>query len=102
MKKLGLLALLVTATLLLTLAFPAAATGPKAPSALVAVPAGAAAPVATQEPGMHPRIHEAIEAMRNAREHLQRAEGNYHGHREKAIEHLDRAIHEAEICEHER
>src|ERR1019366_9391894 len=58
---------------------------------------------ATQEPGgPRPRVHEAIEAMRNAREHLQQAQGNFHGHREKAIEHLDAAIHEAEICEHER
>jgi hypothetical protein len=46
-------------------------------------------------------VHEAIEAMRNAREHLAHAEGEFHGHREKAIEHLDRAIHEAEVCMHE-
>src|ERR1035438_7641086 len=120
MKKLGFLTLLITAALLLTLAFPAAATGPKTPAAPLAVPAraaapgathgpgaprppSAAAPAATQEPGgPRPRVHEAIEAMRNAREHLQQAQGNFHGHREKAIEHLNAAIHEAEICEHER
>jgi hypothetical protein len=45
-------------------------------------------------------VHEAIEAMRNAREHLAHAEGEFHGHREKALEHLDRAIHEAEECAH--
>ena len=102
MKKLVFLTLLITATLLLTLAFPAAATGPKTPAAPVAVPASAAAPAATQEPGgPRPRVHEAIEAMRNAREHLQQAQGNFHGHRQKAIEHLNSAIHEAEICEHE-
>ena len=102
MKKLGFLTLLITATLLLTLAFPVAATGPKTPVAPVAVPASAAAPAAAQPPaGPHPRIHEAIEAMRSARAQLEHADGNYHGHREKAIEHLDAAIHEAEICEHQ-
>jgi len=36
--------------------------------------------------------------MRHAREHMEHAEGEFHGHRAKAIEHLDAAIHEAEIC----
>jgi len=85
---------------MLTLAFPAAAAGPKAPAALVAeAPASPAAAPAPVPP--HPRVHEAIEAMRNAREHLQHAEGEFHGHRAKAIEHLDAAIHEAEECERE-
>jgi hypothetical protein len=102
MKKLGFLTLLITAILLLTVAFPVAATGPKTPVAPVAVPASASAPAAAQPPeGRHPRIHEALEAMRSARAQLQQAEGNYHNHREKAIEHLDAAIHEAEICEHQ-
>jgi hypothetical protein len=39
--------------------------------------------------------------MRNARGRMQAAEGEFHGHRDKAIEHLDQAIHEAEICERE-
>jgi len=85
---------------MLTLAFPVAAAGPKAPAALVAeAPASPAAAPAPVPP--HPRVHEAIEAMRNAREHLQHAEGEFHGHRAKAIEHLDAAIHEAEECERE-
>ena len=102
MKKIGLLTLLIMATLLFTLAFTAAAAGPKAPvapvpavAALPAVPAGAAAP----EP--HPHIHEALEAMRNAKHQLETAEHDFHGHRVKSIEHLDQAIREAEICEHE-
>jgi hypothetical protein len=99
-KKIGFLTLLITATLLLTLAFPAAAAGPKAPAAPVAsAPASPAAAPAPMPP--HPRVHEAIEAMRNAREHMEHAEGEFHGHRAKAIEHLDRAIHEAEECERE-
>jgi hypothetical protein len=39
--------------------------------------------------------------MHEAKHHLDAAEGDFHGHRHKAIEHLDMAIHEAEECEHE-
>ena len=97
MKKIGFLTLLMTATLLFTLAFPAAAAGPKAPAA-PAVPAAAvpAAPAATPE--RHPHIDEALEAMRNAKHQLETAEHDFDGHRRKSIEHLDAAIHEAEIC----
>ena len=99
MKNVVLLTLLLSATLLIAVAFPAAAAGPKAPAAVVAAPVAPAA--AAPAPPPHPRVHEAIEAMRNAREHLEHAEGEFHGHRAKAIEHLDRAIHEAEECERE-
>ena len=90
MKKIGFLTLLITATLLLTLAFPAAAAGPKAPPVPV--------PVAAAMPERHPHIDEALESMRAAKHHLQEAEHDFNGHRGKAIEHLDRAIREAEIC----
>jgi hypothetical protein len=98
-KKIGFLTLLIMAALLFALAFPAAAAGPKAPvpaaPAVAPVPAPAAAPV----PPPHPHIHEALEAMRAAKHHLEQAAHDYDGHRAKAIEHLDMAIHEAEICE---
>jgi hypothetical protein len=97
MKKIGFLTLLITATLLLTLAFPAAAAGPKAPAVPVPV-AAAAVPVPAAMPERHPHIDEALEAMRSAKHHLETAEHDFHGHRVKAIEHLNRAIHEAEIC----
>lgn len=101
MKKLGFLTLLTTATLMLAVAFPAAGAGPKTPAAAV-VAAPATPPAAAPAPAPpHPRVHEAIEAMRNAREHMEHAEGEFHGHRAKAIEHLDAAIHEAEMCERE-
>lgn len=96
MKNIGLLTLLITATLLLTLAIPVGAAGPKAAAA--AVPAVAAAPAAAPAPEKHPNIEAALEAMRNAKHHLDDASHDYHGHRVKALEHLDRAIHEAEIC----
>ena len=101
MKKIGLLTLLIMATLLFTLASPAAAAGPKPPAPPVpAAPAVAPAPAAAAAvPEPHPQIHDALEAMRNAKHHLESAAHDFDGHRVKAIEHLDQAIHEAEICE---
>ena len=93
MKKIAFLTLLVLVTVLATLAFTAAAS-PKAPTQPTAV--------AAATPDEHPHIHEALEAMRNAKGHLETAAHDYHGHRVKAIEHLNQAIHEAEICEQER
>jgi len=99
MKKIGFLTLLITATLLFTLAFPAAAAGPKAPMAPVpAVAAAPAAPAVAPVPERHPHIDEALESMRAAKHHLETAEHDFDGHRVKAIEHLNQAIHEAEIC----
>jgi hypothetical protein len=93
MKNIGLLTLLITATLLLTLAFPVGAAGPRAAAAAVT-------PVAAVSPAMspHPEIGAALEAMHAARHHLDDAAHDFHGHRMKAIEHLDAAIHEADIC----
>src|ERR1700693_5315498 len=98
MKKIGFLTLLITAMLLLIIAFPAAATGPKA-----AVPVVAAAPVPAAPAAMppHPHIAEGLEAMRAAKHHLESAEGEFRGHRHKAIEHLNMAIRQAEECMHE-
>jgi hypothetical protein len=36
--------------------------------------------------------------MRAAKHELEIAEHDFDGHRAKSVEHLDRAIHEAEIC----
>jgi hypothetical protein len=80
MKKLGLLTLVVVVTILFTLAFTAAAAAPPPP---------------------HPRVDHALEALHNAKDHMEHAEGDFHGHRAKTIEHIDAAIHEAEICTQE-
>jgi len=96
MKKIAFLTVLITATLLFTLAFSVTAAGPKAPAAPVAaVPVGPT-PVATPE--RHPHIDEALEHMRAAKKELETAEHDFDGHRVKSIEHLDQAIREAEIC----
>jgi hypothetical protein len=96
MKKIGFLTLLIMAILLFTFLFTAAA-GPKTPATPVAAASPSPTPAATPMPP-HPRVEHALEAMRSAREHMAHAEGEFHGHRAKAIEHLEAAIHEAEIC----
>jgi hypothetical protein len=101
-KKIGFFSLLIMATLLLAIAFPAAASGPKAPAAPAAVVAAPAPAVAAlPAPAPHPHIHEALEAMRNAKHELETAAHDFHGHRLESIKHLDMAIHEAELCEQE-
>ena len=98
MKKIGMMTLLAMAVAVFALAFPAAAAGPNPPSPpVVGAPALPAASPLPPEP--HPHIHEALEAMRAAKHHLETAAHDFDGHRVKSIEHLDQAIHEAELCE---
>jgi exonuclease VII large subunit len=99
MKQIGFLSLLITAVLLLTMSLPVGAAGPKTPAAPVPAVAAVPAPApAAAMPERHPHIAEALEAMRSAKHHLESAEHDFRGHRAKAIEHLSRAIREAEIC----
>lgn len=98
MKKIGVLTVLITATLLLTLASPVVAAGPKAPAAAVVAAVAVPVPGAAAVPERHPHIDEALESMRAAKHHLESAEHDFDGHRAKAIEHLNQAIREAEIC----
>jgi hypothetical protein len=94
-KKIGLLTLVILVTVLLTLAFSAAAASPNAAAAVA--PANPAVAAPTPMPP-HPRVEHAIEALRSARDHMEHADGEFHGHRAKTIEHIDAAIHEAEEC----
>ena len=98
MKKIALMSLLITATLLFTLAFSAAAAGPKPPAAPVPAAAAVPAPQPVATPERHPHIDEALEHMRAAKPDLEVAEHDFDGHRVKSIEHLNQAMHEAEIC----
>jgi hypothetical protein len=98
MKKIGFLTLLILVTVLFTLAFTASAAGPKISAAPAVAAVAPAVPAATPAPPPHPHIAEGLEAVRNAKHHLEAATDNFHGHRAKAIEHLDMAIHEAEVC----
>jgi hypothetical protein len=74
---------------------PAAAANPKpAPN-----PAPAAKPAPTPvPPEKHPQIHEALESLRNSKEHLEHAAHDFGGHRVEAIKAIDQAIHQLEIC----
>lgn len=67
---------------------PAAAPAP--------APAAAAAPAPLMEP--HPEIREAIEALRRARNHMQRARHDFGGHRVDAIRAADEAIRQLRVC----
>jgi hypothetical protein len=104
MRKAGFLTLLITATLVFAMSFPVAAAAPKSapaqPVAGVPAPAAAAAPAPkpAAAPERHPHIDEALESMRAAKHQLETADRDFDGHRVKAIEHLNAAIHEAEIC----
>jgi len=98
MKKIGILTVLIMAMFLLALTFSGA---PKAPAVLVPVAAAAPVPAAPAAMPPHPHIAEALDAMQAAKHHLESAEGNFHGHRGKALDHLSHAIHEAEECMHE-
>lgn len=48
--------------------------------------------------GKHPHIEAALEALHSAKDQLQAAEHDFHGHRSAAAHHVDEAIREAEIC----
>ena len=65
--------------------------GSPQPSAPAATPGAAAASPAPQR---HPRIVEAIRLLEGAKRELEAAPDEFHGHRVKAIEHVNRALEE--------
>lgn len=46
----------------------------------------------------HPEIRAAIEALENAKRHLQEAAHDFHGHRVDAIHSVDDALRQLRIC----
>jgi predicted lipid-binding transport protein (Tim44 family) len=42
----------------------------------------------------HPEIHQAMQALENAKKHLEGAVKDYGGHKAKAIDHVDQAMNE--------
>jgi hypothetical protein len=75
-----------------------ALTIPVSISAAPPVPQPKAAPAATPAPEPHPEIHDAIESLRHAREHLSHASHDFGGHREDAIRAIDNAIAQLQVC----
>jgi transcription elongation GreA/GreB family factor len=61
---------------------------------MFAYPAG----VPAAAPEQHPEIHAAINSLRHAKEHLEHSAHDYGGHRVEAIEAVDRAIGQLEVC----
>jgi hypothetical protein len=62
-------------------------------------PAPAAAATAAPAPAPHPEISRALEALRNARAHIKDARHDFGGHRAEALEKVDAAIRQLEICQ---
>lgn len=54
----------------------------------------AAAPAAAALPDRHPEYHDALDALQNARKHLEKAEADGYGHRDRAMRAVDAAIDE--------
>ncbi|HZK82793.1 MAG TPA: hypothetical protein VFC46_17050 [Humisphaera sp.] len=44
----------------------------------------------------HPRLHEAVKRLRDAREYLHEAKADFRGHKEEAMKAVDEAIHQIE------
>lgn len=79
------------AALVLALTFPISA--PAAPPAAKPQPTPAAAAAER-----HHHIHDAIEALRSARNDLSQASHDFGGHRADAVRSIDDSIHQLEIC----
>jgi hypothetical protein len=82
--------LALLAGILLPLVFHAQPASPQ-PGASLAAPRVAAASPAPQR---HPRIVEAIRLLQGAKHELEAAPEEFHGHRAKAIGHIDQALEE--------
>jgi hypothetical protein len=78
------------AATLLPVVFHAQPGSPR-PGAPAATPGAAAASPAPQH---HPRIEAAIHHLEEARRELEAAPSEFHGHRAKAIAHVDHALDE--------
>jgi hypothetical protein len=46
----------------------------------------------------HPEIRAAVEALENAKRHLQEAAHDFHGHRADAIRSVDEALRQLRVC----
>jgi hypothetical protein len=85
--------LAVVAAASLPLVFHAQPRSPQPAAAAAATPSPAPA-AASPAPQHHPRIEAAIRHLEEARRELQAAPEEFHGHRVKAIEHVDQALAE--------
>jgi hypothetical protein len=47
-------------------------------------------------PAEHPEYRDAVNDLRNARKHLEKADNDGYGHRDRAMRAIDNAIHECD------
>jgi hypothetical protein len=97
--KIKILGVVILAALIMAVAFSASAPAAPNTATETAVPA----PVPTPEPAKaapaeHPEIHDALNSLRHAREHLEHATHDFGGHRVDALRATDEAIRQLEIC----
>jgi len=67
---------------------------PAYPQPAVAAPATPNPAAASPAPQHHPRIEAAMRHLEEAKHELEAAPAEFHGHRVKAIEHVDQALAE--------
>jgi hypothetical protein len=97
--RVKILAAVILAALVMAVAFSASAPAAPNTANATAVPAPAPAPEpAKATPADHPEIHDALNSLRHAREHLEHAAHDYGGHRADALRATDEAIRQLEIC----
>jgi hypothetical protein len=97
--KVKILGVVILATLVMAVAFSASAPAAPNTANATAVPAPAPAPEpAKATPADHPEIHDALNSLRHAREHLEHAAHDFGGHRAEALRATDDAIRQLEIC----
>ena len=93
--KVRILGVLVLTALIVAVAF--SVSMPATSKAALPAAAATAAP-ANAIPPDHPEIRDALNALRHAREHLEKAAHDYGGHRADALRATDEAIRQLEIC----
>jgi Spy/CpxP family protein refolding chaperone len=49
-------------------------------------------------PDEHHEIHDALDSLRHAREHIEKSKHDFNGHRQEALQATDNAIRELEVC----
>jgi hypothetical protein len=97
--KVKILGVVILAALIMAVAFSASAPAAPNTASANAVPAPAPAPEpAKAAPADHPEIHDALNSLRHAREHLEHAAHDFGGHRVEALRATDEAIRQLEIC----
>lgn len=99
--RVKILGVVILTAMILAVAFSISAPAAPNTASANAVPAPVPAPEpakASPAPADHPEIHDALNSLRHAREHLEHAAHDFGGHRAEALRATDEAIRQLEIC----